>query len=226
MQSWATELSNSGLKRDAGEFLMSRVASYERLTRLGLPTVPYVWAPLEQFLTEPTVYIARLRCESVRAIVEPDGFAHGLPTIRKTQPNLNTLTSELRQEVPSCSVDRYSILLKEFIPEAIGGTFLIGSDGSIVAEFSNLGGTSIQLDGIPAFRMWRDPFLDCFRYSFDDPTMRKRIFDALQEIPHTGRGRDAQFKAGYYEAILARREGESGYTLYFDDYRTGKGFGL
>jgi hypothetical protein len=234
LQDWSSLLQTSGLldRKSLDGYLMhseltkSRIDTYARLERMGLPTVPHVSSTLREFIEHAPQYLGEFSGKHVRLIVEPIGADELLETIRLTDPAPEEIVAKLRQKVSPNQISKYSVLMKEFIPYAYAVTIMVNSDQSMIIEASKPTSSSLQLNGTPDFMLSRDPWLGTFRYSFESPDIRKLLYRVTHFLPHIGSGRSREFQKGYYEMIIAKRSESSPFCFYFDDFREGKGFSL
>lgn len=229
LQDWRQLLSEVGIQSNfpgthRNDLFISRLEIYRRLDEIGLPTVPYVGTSLEDFLARPETHLTIFQGLQTRVTLEPNDTQGQLPTKRITNPVLSELVPLIQQTIDRSLHDSYSILLKEYIPNAYQVTVMVNSDQSITIEAVSPSSRSLQLNGTPEYRGYRDPILFTFKYDFENPLLRKLLYTAVQKIPHSGTGRLKDFMRGYYELIIAKRDTESSYKVFFDDFRQGSGF--
>jgi hypothetical protein len=232
LQDWSRELINlkgrHGLDVDEilsiQELNMDRNATYARLEKMGLPTVLYRATSLLEFLAHSEEYLGYFDGGKIRLIVEPHSGKDLLPTIRMTDPVRDEIVEVLKDKTEAKVRDMYSVLIKEFIPFAYRVTVVVNSDQSILLEAAKPASSSFQLNGVPDYHVRRDPFLGTFCYDFNDPHLRRLLYQAIQKIPYLGTGQHKEFLEGYYEMIIAKRSKDASFQYYFDDYRRGKGF--
>ncbi|MCB0335205.1 MAG: hypothetical protein KDD62_02835 [Bdellovibrionales bacterium] len=230
MQDWIREMiqhdKSKGIEsiQRSNDFFMDRKETYARLEGLGLPTVPHACTSLTDFLKRPKQYLADFKGLQVRLVVEPNTRKEELPTVRLTNPQKEQIGVKLRETIPNEARAHYSVLIKEFIPFAYQATIMVNKDQSIDLEATSPTSKSIQLNGEPEYQVRRDPMLFTYRYNFEDPALRQLLYRTILKVPHVGSGRERIFTPGYYELIIAKRSEDTPFQVFFDDYRTGKGF--
>lgn len=157
---------------------------------LGLPHYRQLRLPVGVFLSSSDQVIAELSCEKYWFQLTPE------PPHKKVTV-VDVLSNELRNTVESQSQSysrKTSLLISEYANNLFGGNIVIGSMGRVVAEFAEgLQSKVASQEIIPEFTVSSSPGTNSLTYSFDDPRLRRAMWQLI---------RDIRKLPGYYEFTI------------------------
>jgi hypothetical protein len=224
-----------GSRRDLGYLKESRLTSWDRIEELGLPSHTRTVLPLEVFLRNPASLGKGEKEGELFVLLEPrheDGKRYRKLGLKKSEVvgYLNQVISD-----NNLKVEDYDLAISETLLQAYGGNIVVSSDGGVVVELSG-GGQGFVADGShdpnkhgDMMRVWRDPLLGSFKYSWplkgdkeseeykEAESLRKAVYQTVLHLPHEGEGRDIKFAPGYYEFHLVDKNGQGKLQPLFID---------
>ena len=180
-----------------------RQAGRENLKKLNLPRYNAVQILLEEFLVDPSKYFKKIGSDKFYFCLE----SNDKMSCRYSACDLGEegILEYIKTHVLDDQRNKYKITLQEFLNNEYGGTIVINDDGCIYIEFvQGFQGQIAHGRACPEFLCSVDALTGLMRYNFDDPYLRKVIYDTLMRIPHSGEGRGKAFLPGYYEFSLVK----------------------
>jgi hypothetical protein len=206
----ATRNSISDWDIDVGE--ISKDESIDMLEKLKLPTYKSVKMSSQEFLANPSKYLAEIGNPRMCWVdlMGPTGRNTVWHHVRKFD-----LLAEQAANFITTNIGEFSsnpiLLLKQFFPNVFGGTLLI-TDDKIYSEIVRGSIDDLtHLQKTPELTMSRNNLTGLFEFAGDEMSdteqTRGFLLRTLQKIPHDdARLRDRRYFPGYYEFILTYRE--------------------
>ncbi len=227
MKEWASAVGDISHDQDKEDliraFKRSRADGYAAIKELNLPTFESTrHADLTDFLEQFDTYIPDEKKHQWFVLLEPKDKLRD-ERIRR----IGLEKSDIKEFVSSAlesagaTAEEFNVTWAEDHEHKYGGNIIIKKDGSILVEFipgnqgDVAGGT---FDPKDRMTVTRDQFLKTFKYSFEDESLREKMFDTIMRIPHTGKNRDMEFVPGYYEFMMVERDEKKGIEPIFIDY--------
>ncbi len=190
----------------------------KELNTIGLPVYERIQIPLKEFLDDPDVTLDEFDHLFYYATLNPRNL--NLQRHSKTGLSRQDLTRFIGSRIDTNMIGKYDLILQEFEENVYGGTIVSNGDmihiemcegkqSGVSFGYSNvITGTKTGLS---------------FRYSTDDPEIRKIMWDVLQHIrlnESSERQVDLRFRKGYFEFALTRTPIRPNLRLVFFDYQT------
>ena len=217
MDDWATALRNVNPEL-ADRLGSKKLAGIEGLEEMDLPRYNHKTIPLEDFLKNPESFMDDLDCEKFYIILLPK--RDNLRKCGEAGLSKDEVMELIRNNVSSEECGNYDIVLNQYFENEYGGSVIVGQDESMVVEFRRgQQGPVAWGTETPEFTVKRDKFTGIFKYSFEDESLRKEIYDLVLTIPHSGEGFEMKFVPGYYEFVLVKRSEDSEIEPIFLDYQ-------
>jgi hypothetical protein len=211
---WAGALRES--KPDLAEHLDEpREVGYENLEKWDLPRVPLNVVDLEDFLCFPEEFVKIFGVERVVVNLCPE--RKGLARYAKVGVTATELADFIKNQIREEDVDQYRAYMMPYWPErSYSGNVVVNPDGKMLMEFRE-GDPGPVASGreTPPYAVWKDKTDPTFSYSFEDQSLRERMYQTFRSIPHDGQ----EYLPGYYEFIWCKVSEEEQERLFFIDYR-------
>lgn len=216
---WADSLKKSHpyLADELGE---RRSNGFKRLEELGLPRFEFIESSLASFLEDPHECLSRVKLKQFYIVLMPN-----IPPLQrhsKAGINADQVIAFIHEHVAPEHIKDYDISWQAYSENIFGGTIIVNPGGQIYVEFKR-GKQAKLAKGTedPEFFAVRNSITGLFRYSFDDPVLRRSIYNLVLALPHEKDNLRGEFRPGYYEFTLIQEDNTPSLRPIFFDYREG-----
>jgi hypothetical protein len=195
-----------------------RSVGFDNLEKLDLPRYKKKTMPLDNFLKNPGDALLEVQSDLFYITLLPK--IDGLSRFSHSGINGQQVLEYVKENISQDAVNNYDIVIQQYFKNLYGGNIIVNSDGQALVEFA-AGKQSPIAKGSknPEFFVGNDGLTNSFKYSFEDESLRKTIYQMIQTIPHEGESRETKYRPGYYEFILVKKDEESPAEPIFIDYK-------
>jgi hypothetical protein len=207
--------------RDA--LIGSRAAMMDTVRDLGLPHIPYSYGKVDEFLKNPATLTEGLKGDQFFFIIQPTDYAANIEAPSPGIASLGAIIDRAKEFTKAATGNDFTLVLSEVKDIEFIGNIVVDANGRMYGEFTDEGIPPTRSGVTRLFSFKKDDILDTFRYSFENPELRKAIFQSLSSLPHIGTGRERVWDKGYYELHFIRSQ-DGPLTPAFYDYRISNAF--
>ncbi len=218
LKDWSIAIDKFKIKNNIIAILDFKEDPYFFLKENHLPVYKRLIIRLEDFLSNYTNYFTLLNSDKCYLSCYSSKNSILMP-IRIKDIDKKDILAFIKKNIKSKEVVEYNILIQEYYNNIYSDNCIIYTNGRVIVEV--VYGDQRKLDYWevnPDFIIEYNPYLNNFKYSFENSKLRILLYNTIMKIPHSGVERNLKFIPWYYAFSLVKKTNESPIEPIFFDY--------